>query len=68
MRRVASLALLALLATACKVAPASPDDIDASGGRDASTAHAFGDTVRIGVHQGAAWDAGRFAVVVVTRR
>lgn len=69
MRRLIPLAAAALLATACRVAPASPEDVDASGTRDAGSttaAHAFGDTVRIDVRESAAWDAGRFVVAFDT--
>lgn len=62
MRRPALLAALALLATACQVVPASPDDPSTAGTRDAATSRAFGDTVRIDVRSSASWDAGRFVV------
>ena len=66
MRRIAPFALLALVITACKAAPASPEDLGTAGTRDAASARAFGDTVRIDVRQSATWDAGRFVVAFDT--
>jgi hypothetical protein len=66
MRRFALLTALALLATACKVVPASPEDPATTGTRDAATARALGDTVRIDVRHSASWDAGRFVVTFDT--
>ena len=65
MRRLALIAALAF-AAGCKVVPASPDDHSATGTREAATAHALGDTVRVDVHQRAAFDSGRFVVTFDT--
>lgn len=63
MRRLTIVAVLTLLATACKVVPASPEEAPSTS-RDAASA-ALGDTVRLGVGKQAVFDGGRFALTFV---